>query len=110
LTIELGAYAGACNCTTLSLYLTDRSWRFFILEVKLLVCYCYIPLLHAALSIDHFRVGTLLFPGTGPILAAISSAASATPVVIGKPNPALIRGILAQFHMDQSRTAMVGDR
>ncbi|KAG5192834.1 haloacid dehalogenase-like hydrolase family protein [Tribonema minus] len=56
------------------------------------------------------RVGPLLFPGTGPLLAAIQSASGAVPVIIGKPNPILIKGILAQFGMDQARTAMVGDR
>lgn len=56
------------------------------------------------------RVGSLLFPGTGPMLAAIECASGVKPLVIGKPNPLLVKQILSTYGMDASRTAMVGDR
>jgi 4-nitrophenyl phosphatase len=56
------------------------------------------------------RVGPLLFPGTGPLLAAIQSASGVSPMVIGKPNPLLLKRILVLFGCDAARTTMVGDR
>eukprot|EP00903_Cladosiphon_okamuranus_P018093 g16651.t1 len=56
------------------------------------------------------RVGSLLMPGTGPILASIQTACGVAPVVVGKPNPLLIRQLMEQNGLAASSTLMVGDR
>jgi len=56
------------------------------------------------------RVGELLFPGTGPILASIESASGVSPYIIGKPNPALVKQILERNKMEACNTVMIGDR
>ncbi|CAM9790059.1 unnamed protein product, partial [Hapterophycus canaliculatus] len=56
------------------------------------------------------RVGSLLMPGTGPILASIQTASGVMPVVVGKPNPLLIRQLMDQYGLTASKTLMVGDR
>jgi ribonucleotide monophosphatase NagD (HAD superfamily) len=66
--------------------------------------------MHTILRTHACRVGPLLFPGTGPLLAAIQSASGVSPMVIGKPNPLLLKRILVLFGCDAARTTMVGDR
>ncbi|CAN0135736.1 unnamed protein product [Ectocarpus sp. 4 AP-2014] len=56
------------------------------------------------------RVGSLLMPGTGPMLASIQAASGVAPVVVGKPNPLLIRQLMDQNGLAASKTLMVGDR
>lgn len=56
------------------------------------------------------RVGSLLMPGTGPLLASIQVASGVAPVVVGKPNPLLIRQLMDQYGLAPSSTVMVGDR
>ncbi len=49
-------------------------------------------------------------PGAGAVLAAISAASGATPLVIGKPQPMLFEQAMAKLGTRPQRTAMVGDR
>ncbi|CAM9409248.1 unnamed protein product [Chrysoparadoxa australica] len=56
------------------------------------------------------RMGSYLIPGTGPLLQSISNACGVEPVVIGKPNPLLIKQILEVNGFEASRTCMIGDR
>ncbi|CAN0077010.1 unnamed protein product [Ascophyllum nodosum] len=56
------------------------------------------------------RVGDLLMPGTGPLLASIQTASGVAPVVVGKPNPLLLHQLMDLNGLDPSSTVMVGDR
>ena len=51
-----------------------------------------------------------IIPGAGAILAAIAAATSATPVVIGKPEPGMLIEAAAMMHTSPGETAMLGDR
>lgn len=50
-----------------------------------------------------------LWPGTGPIVAAIEAATGVTPVVVGKPEKPIFEIALALFPPG-GRTAIIGDR
>jgi 4-nitrophenyl phosphatase len=49
-------------------------------------------------------------PGSGAIVAAVEAASGTTPVVIGKPRPAMLQLALDRFNLKAETTAMVGDR
>lgn len=49
-------------------------------------------------------------PGAGSIVAAIATASGAKPVVVGKPEPLMMRKAVEQLGVDASETVMVGDR
>jgi 4-nitrophenyl phosphatase len=49
-------------------------------------------------------------PGAGAILAAIEAATDTTPLIIGKPEPAILELALQELAAEAETTAMVGDR
>lgn len=49
-------------------------------------------------------------PGAGSIVAAISTAAGATPVVVGKPQTLMMTKGVEQLRVDPQHAVMVGDR
>lgn len=49
-------------------------------------------------------------PGAGTWVAALKTAVSKEPVVIGKPETLLLDLIEKEFGIDRSRTIMIGDR
>jgi 4-nitrophenyl phosphatase len=49
-------------------------------------------------------------PGAGAILAAIEAATDMTPLIIGKPKPAIFELALQKLAAEAETTAMVGDR
>jgi 4-nitrophenyl phosphatase len=51
-----------------------------------------------------------MWPGAGAILAAVEKATATEAVVIGKPQPTLVRIALERIGTDPERTAMVGDQ
>jgi 4-nitrophenyl phosphatase len=51
-----------------------------------------------------------LLPGAGAIVAAVQTAASATPTVIGKPYRPMFDAALELLQAPRDRTAMLGDR
>lgn len=57
-----------------------------------------------------FPTETGVVPGAGSVVAAIATAANQTPIVIGKPEPAMLTGCLKHFALNAQTTAMVGDR
>jgi len=48
-------------------------------------------------------------PGCGAIVAAVSAAGGAAPIVVGKPEPPLFRIALARLGLPAEQAAMVGD-
>ena len=48
-------------------------------------------------------------PGCGAIVAAVSAAGGAPPIVVGKPEPPLFRIALARLGLAADQAAMVGD-
>ncbi|KAJ3160025.1 hypothetical protein HDU86_001290 [Geranomyces michiganensis] len=57
-----------------------------------------------------FPAGGTVYPGTGALLAALSAPLDRDPVVLGKPHQPMLDVIVAKYHLDKSRTCMVGDR
>jgi 4-nitrophenyl phosphatase len=51
-----------------------------------------------------------LIPGAGAILAAIESATSVEPVIIGKPQPAMMHMALERLGAQPEETLVIGDR
>lgn len=51
-----------------------------------------------------------LVPGAGSVLAMIEAATDVTPVIIGKPQPAMFQSALRQMNAQPSQTLMIGDR
>ncbi len=51
-----------------------------------------------------------VLPGSGAMVAAIESASGTTPVVIGKPRPAMLELAMERFGIKATDAAMVGDR
>jgi 4-nitrophenyl phosphatase len=49
-------------------------------------------------------------PGAGAVVAAIATAAEASPVVVGKPEPTLMRMIWSETEIAPADTLLVGDR
>lgn len=50
------------------------------------------------------------FPGAGSILVPLSNMAKQQPLALGKPSQAMMEAVEGKFHLDRSRTCMVGDR
>ncbi|MFD2370369.1 TIGR01457 family HAD-type hydrolase [Brevibacillus sp. GCM10020057] len=50
-----------------------------------------------------------LYPGSGSLVAAVSLAAAAQPVVIGKPQPIIVRYALERLGTREDETLIVGD-
>ena len=57
-----------------------------------------------------FPAGGHTFPGTGALLSALTTSTSRTPKVLGKPHQTMLDCIVDKYHLDRSRTLMVGDR
>ena len=51
-----------------------------------------------------------IIPGAGAILAAIQTATDVTPLVIGKPEPAMFEIAIEKMRVPVEATAMLGDR
>ncbi|KAF1815455.1 2-phosphoglycolate phosphatase [Eremomyces bilateralis CBS 781.70] len=51
-----------------------------------------------------------LFPGAGATGAGIVRAWGAEPLALGKPSQAMMDAVEGKFHVDRTRTCMVGDR
>lgn len=51
-----------------------------------------------------------LVPGTGANLAALEAATGVTPLIIGKPQPALLQLAMKKMGVTQDGTAIIGDR
>jgi len=49
-------------------------------------------------------------PGAGALVAAVARATGRTPIVIGKPDPRLLREAMARIGTRPAETAMVGDQ
>jgi 4-nitrophenyl phosphatase len=49
-------------------------------------------------------------PGAGSLVAAVQAASSQQPLIIGKPQPTMLRLCVERFGLDAQTTAMVGDR
>lgn len=54
--------------------------------------------------------GDRQIPGAGAVVAAIQTCSGQAPVVIGKPNPYLVRMLLAQTGVEPEDAIVVGDR
>lgn len=54
--------------------------------------------------------GDRQIPGAGAVVAAIQTCTGETPVVIGKPNPYLVRMLMTQTGVGPEDTIVVGDR
>jgi HAD superfamily hydrolase (TIGR01457 family) len=51
-----------------------------------------------------------LLPGCGSLVAAVTAASGATPVVIGKPEPLLLQEALGRMSVGPDEAVMIGDR
>ena len=51
-----------------------------------------------------------MVPGAGSILAAIEAATSVEPVIVGKPQPAMMHMALEKLGTTSEETLVVGDR
>lgn len=60
---------------------------------------------------SHFPMGDgTMMPGTGTMVAAVKTAASREPIVMGKPEKPMLDAIQAIHHIDPAKTLMIGDR
>jgi 4-nitrophenyl phosphatase len=50
------------------------------------------------------------WPGAGAIVAAVQTATSVQPFIVGKPAPTLLRAAMKRIQADLATTAMVGDQ
>ncbi|KAL2919787.1 hypothetical protein HK105_200704 [Polyrhizophydium stewartii] len=57
-----------------------------------------------------FPAGGTVYPGTGALLAALSAPLGREPTVLGKPHQPMLDVIVNKYHLDRSRTCMIGDR
>jgi len=57
-----------------------------------------------------FPTETGVVPGAGSIVASVEAASGKKPLVIGKPQPTMLRLCVERFGLDAQATAMVGDR
>ena len=57
-----------------------------------------------------FPVENGVVPGAGSIVAAIAVASGTEPLSMGKPQPAMLLEILAQFGLNAEEVVMIGDR
>jgi 4-nitrophenyl phosphatase len=49
-------------------------------------------------------------PGAGSVIAAVQTMTGVTPLIMGKPGPAMFRGALERFKLPADQTLMIGDR
>ncbi|KAJ3336537.1 Fe(2+) transporter [Gonapodya sp. JEL0774] len=58
-----------------------------------------------------YPISGSIYPGTGSLLAALIHSVNRRPdAVLGKPSQNMMNTILERFHLDPSKTCMVGDR
>ncbi|KAI9106171.1 HAD-like domain-containing protein [Phlyctochytrium arcticum] len=57
-----------------------------------------------------FPAGGTVYPGTGALLAALAAPMDRKPVILGKPHQPMLDVIVNKYHLDKSRTCMIGDR
>ncbi|KAJ3122232.1 hypothetical protein HK098_003000 [Nowakowskiella sp. JEL0407] len=57
-----------------------------------------------------FPAGGKVFPGTGALLAVLSTSTGRSPTVLGKPTQNMLDVIVDKYHLNRERTCMVGDR
>ncbi len=51
-----------------------------------------------------------MYPGTGSILATLTTPLARTPTIIGKPSQVMMDLIVQKYNLNRQRTLMVGDR
>lgn len=51
-----------------------------------------------------------VYPGTGALLASISTPLGRQPILCGKPTKTMLDCIVRKYHLNPARTVMVGDR
>ncbi|KAI9479063.1 hypothetical protein LPJ78_003162 [Coemansia sp. RSA 989] len=54
--------------------------------------------------------GKHMYPGTGSLLSVLTHSTQTTPLVMGKPNTPMLECVIKKYHLDPSRSCMVGDR
>ena len=59
---------------------------------------------------NSFPGANCLLPGGGSIVAAVKTAANKEPLVMGKPEPLLLKIAMEKFNLDPERTCMIGDK
>ncbi|KAJ3397373.1 hypothetical protein HDU92_008364 [Lobulomyces angularis] len=57
-----------------------------------------------------FPAGGTLYPGTGALVSALATSLGRKPKVIGKPHQTMMDVIVENYHLNKSKTLMVGDR
>ncbi|KAJ3103926.1 hypothetical protein HDU97_009738 [Phlyctochytrium planicorne] len=57
-----------------------------------------------------YPAANALYPGTGALLSALTAPLGKMPIVMGKPEQAMLDVIVQRFDLDRSRICMVGDR
>lgn len=50
------------------------------------------------------------FPGAGSVLVPLTNMIKKEPLALGKPSQAMMDAVEGKFHLDRSRTCMIGDR
>ncbi|KAK7735912.1 p-nitrophenyl phosphatase [Cytospora paraplurivora] len=50
------------------------------------------------------------FPGAGSVLIPLTNMIKKEPLALGKPSQAMMDAVEGKFHLDRSRTCMIGDR
>ncbi|KAI8826594.1 HAD-like domain-containing protein [Fimicolochytrium jonesii] len=61
-------------------------------------------------SDSTFPAGKSIYPGTGALLAALTTPLGRQPTVLGKPHQTMLDVIVAKYHLDKEKTCMIGDR
>ncbi|MDO8339230.1 MAG: HAD-IIA family hydrolase [Candidatus Burarchaeum sp.] len=64
----------------------------------------------ASNSDPTYPVENRLLPGAGMVVGALEGCSGRKPLVLGKPNPLMLRACLAAMHLKPSEVAVVGDR
>ena len=64
----------------------------------------------ASNSDPTYPVENRLLPGAGMVVGALEGCSGRKPLVLGKPNPLMLRACLAAMHLKASEVAVVGDR
>ncbi|PVU93232.1 hypothetical protein BB561_003392 [Smittium simulii] len=82
---------------------------------KLSIAHLYLTLNKDCLFIatnndSTYPVGDFNLPGAGSILSVLETSTKRVPTIVGKPYKTLFDCISADYHIEKSRTIMVGDR